>query len=425
MRGMGTTSLGVGADERRQARNTVLACYLGWTLDAFDYFVLIFTLDDIARAYGTPLGHITWAIWATLFFRPVGAFLFGRLADRFGRKTALMGAILSYSLIELVSAAAPTAATFIALRAVFGVALGGEWGVGASLTMESIPPSWRGPVSGLLQTGYPTGYLLAAVLFLAEPLIGWRGMFVVGALPALLTLFVWRGVRESPDWLRQRAQLRDNPTRVSFAAVIRQNIGRTVFAVALMTAFNFFSHGSQDLYPKVLLGGTLHFRPPTITAITVLYNLGAMAGGVCFGILSQRIGRRLAMAIAALLALPLLPLFAFSTTPLRIGIGSTLMQFCIQGAWGVVPAYLNELSPAAIRATFPGLTYQLGNLVASPNANLQLFLAHRVGGLPTAIALVLGTVAAVIACLSVFGPETARDAELAAAEDRTRPVEAD
>ena len=422
---MGTTSPLGGVEARRQALNTVLACYGGWTLDAFDYFVLIFTLDDVARAFGTSLGHVSLAIWATLFFRPVGAFLFGRLADRFGRKTVLMGAILSYSAVELASAAAPTAASFIALRALFGVALGGEWGVGASLTMESVPPSWRGPVSGLLQTGYPTGYLLAAILFLAEPLIGWRGMFAVGALPALLTLFVWRGVRESPDWLRQRAQARDNPTRVSFVAVIRQHAGRTVFAIALMTAFNFFSHGSQDLYPKVLLGNTLHFQPATITSITVLYNLGAMAGGLCFGVLSQRIGRRLAMAIAALLALPLLPLFAFSTTPLRIGIGSVLMQFCVQGAWGVVPAYLNELSPAAIRATFPGLTYQLGNLVASPNANVQLFLAHRFGGLPVAIALVLGTVAVAIACLTVFGPDTARDADLAAGEERARLVEAD
>ncbi len=390
---------------------TVLACYAGWTLDAFDYFIVVFVIDNVARAFHATVDVALTALWLTLAFRPVGAYLFGRLADRYGRKPILMAVILFYSLVELCSAAAPSIFAFLALRALFGVALGGEWGIGAALTMETIPRSWRGPVSGLLQTGYPTGYLLASLLFLALPSIGWRGMFVVGALPALLVLFIWRAVDESPDWLAQRALARSRPAEAaptaSLPTVLRQNAGLTVFAIALMACFNFFSHGSQDIYPKLFLHNELHFTPGTVTTIVVLYNLGAMAGGLFFGALSDRIGRRRAIAIAAILALPLLPLWAYSTTPLRVGIGAVLIQFCIQGAWGIVPAYLNELSPAAIRATFPGLVYQLGNLIASPNANLQKSIAHATGGsLALPLALVVGTVGVLIAILATLGPDS-------------------
>ena len=389
---------------------TVLACYLGWMLDAFDYFIVVFVIDNVASSFHTSLEISATALWLTLGFRPVGALIFGRLADRYGRKPVLMGVILFYSLVELASAASPSITVFLLLRALFGVALGGEWGVGAALTMESIPARWRGPVSGLLQTGYPTGYLLASLLFLALPAIGWRGMFVVGALPALLIAFIWTRVDESPDWLAQRALARSAAAApgASLWTVLRQNAGLALFAIALMACFNFFSHGSQDLYPKIFLKRELGFHAGTVATIVVLYNLGAMAGGLFFGWLSERIGRRRAMAIAALLALPLLPLWAYSTTPLRIGIGAVLMQFCVQGAWGVVPAYLNELSPAAIRATFPGLTYQLGNLIASPNGNLQLLLAHHTGGsLALPLALVVGTVAVLIAVLATLGPNSA------------------
>ncbi len=390
---------------------TVLACYLGWTLDAFDYFIVVFVIDDVARAFHTSVDVSVTALWLTLCCRPIGALLFGRLADRYGRKPILIAVILLYSFAELISAAAPTIGVFLALRALFGVALGGEWGVGAALTMETIPRHWRGPVSGLLQTGYPTGYLLASLLFLALPELGWRGMFVVGAMPAILVLFVWRRVEESPDWLARRAlagtQGANATPTAPLGRVLRQNVGLVVFGVALMACFNFFSHGSQDLYPKIFLRNELHFPAHTVALVVILYNLGAMAGGLFFGTLSERIGRRRAIAIAALLALPLLPLWAFSTTPLRIGIGAVLIQFCIQGAWGMVPAYLNELSPAAIRATFPGLVYQLGNLIASPNASLQVALSHRLGdSLAWPLALVVGTVAVLIAVLATFGPDS-------------------
>ena len=362
-------------------------------------------IDDVARAFHTTLTAASSAFFLTLAFRPVGAFLFGRAADRFGRKPVLMAAIGCYSAVELASAAAPSFAAFLVLRALFGVALGGEWGVGAALTMESVPARWRGPVSGLLQAGYPSGYLLASLVFLLEPWLGWRGMFALGVFPALLIPVIHFAVPESPEWLAARGAARAGAP--SFLGVLRRHAGLVLFAVVLMAAFNFFSHGSQDLYPKVFLARQLHFPHATITTIVVIYNLGAIAGGLFFATLSQRIGRRRAIAIAALLALPMIPLFAFSTTPLRIALGATTMQFAIQGAWGVVPAYLNELSPPAIRATFPGLTYQLGNLVASPNGPMQLAMAQGWfgGSLAFPLAIVVGTVGVVIAALALLGPE--------------------
>ena len=391
---------------KRSAAVTALCCYGGWTLDAFDFFIMAFVVDDVAHAFHTTIPAAASAFFLTLAFRPVGAFLFGRAADRYGRKPALMAAIGCYSVVELLSAFAPSLTAFLVLRAMFGVALGGEWGVGAALTMESVPARWRGTVSGLLQAGYPSGYLLASLVFLLEPSLGWRGLFALGVLPALLIPVIALAVPESPEWLATRGNARAAGAP-NFGNVLLRHGRLAIFAIVLMAAFNFFSHGSQDLYPKVFLARQLHFSHTTITTVVVIYNLGAIAGGLFFATLSQRIGRRRAIAIAALLALPMIPLFAFSTTPLRIAIGATCMQFAVQGAWGVVPAYLNELSPAEIRATFPGLTYQLGNLIASPNGSLQLAMANGWfgGHLPFPLAIVVGTVALVIAVLALSGPE--------------------
>ena len=321
-----------GAGKQARGTATVLCCYSGWTLDAFDYFIVAFVVDDVAKTFHASVAAAATAFFLTLAFRPVGAYLFGRAADRYGRKPALMAAIGCYSLVELASAVAPSLTVFLLLRALFGVALGGEWGVGAALTMESIPPRWRGFVSGVLQTGYPSGYLLASLVFLAEPMLGWRGMFALGVLPALLIPVIWMFVPESPEWLARHDGGRSTGA-VPFFSLLRQNAKLAIFAIVLMAGFNFLSHGSQDLYPKLFLAKQLHFPHATVTTIVVLYNLGAIAGGLFFATLSQRIGRRRAIAIAAVLALPLLPLFAFSTTPLRIAIGATLMQFMAPGAW--------------------------------------------------------------------------------------------
>jgi SHS family lactate transporter-like MFS transporter len=398
----------------------VAACYLGWTLDAFDFFILIFVLRNVAASFDTGVEPITWAIFLTLLLRVVGALIFGRLADRFGRRPTLMANVLIYSALEFASGFAPTLTVFLILRGLYGIAMGGEWGVGASLTMESIPAHWRGRVSGLLQAGYPSGYLLASILNYFEPVLTWRGMFVVGALPALLVFYIRRNVPESPDWKARGPQER----RVSVGAAISRNLPLTVYAVILMTAFNFFSHGTQDLYPSVVLGGQHKFSTSTVSTIAVVYNIGAMLGGIFFGTLSQRIGRRLAIGIASLLSLAAIPLWAFGATPVSIGFGAFLMQFFVQGAWGVIPVYLNELSPAAIRGTFPGVVYQLGNFIASGNARIQAGIGVSMGhDYGWALAGVAGLAAIVIAVLVAFGRE-ARDVRMgpaAAAEPAAVP----
>jgi SHS family lactate transporter-like MFS transporter len=386
---------------KQHQHHVVAACYLGWTLDAFDFFIMVFVFGDVAKEFGISVHALTFAVTLTLAMRAAGAFLFGRLADRFGRRPALMASILGFSLLGFCTGLAPNATVFFIVRALFGLAMGGEWGVGASLTMESIPASWRGPVSGLLQAGYPSGYLLASLLYLAHDTLGWRGMFMAGAVPALLVLYIRSAVPESPDW----AERAPAAVRESLVSVIRRNLGLTIYAACLMACFNFFSHGTQDIFPRYLQAQH-HITGATLTKIVVIYNIGAMIGGISFGSLSQRLGRRWAIGLAAALALPVLPLWAFTSSPVLIGLGAFLMQICVQGAWGVVPVHLNELSPPAIRGTFPGLTYQLGNFLAALNLPLQTGIADSMGGdYRWALVGVAGAAGVAIILLMVFGPE--------------------
>lgn len=386
----------------KQQRSVALASYLGWTLDAFDFFLMVFVLKDIAKAFGAEITSVTVAITLTLALRPVGALIFGRLADRFGRRPVLMANIVLFSLLDLASGFATSLTMLLVMRSLFGVAMGGEWGVGSALTMESIPPKSRGIMSGILQAGYPSGYLLASIVFgLLHDSIGWRGMFMIGVLPALLVLFIRRNVPESPAWERGRSA----GARPSIFSVLAREWKLAVYMIVLMTAFNFFSHGTQDMYPTFLL--VQHkFSTHTVSAIAITYNIGAIIGGIVFGSLSEKIGRRKAIAIAALIALPVLPLWAFASGSIALAIGAFLMQISVQGAWGVIPAHLNEMSPPEVRATFPGLVYQLGNLLASANATIQAGIAHRNGdNYGMAMALVAGSVAVVIAILINFGKE--------------------
>ncbi|WP_420963451.1 MFS transporter [Brucella sp. IR073] len=386
-----------------QQRNAVIASFLGWMLDAFDFFILVFVLKYIAEEFGTDVTSVTIAITLTLAMRPIGALLFGYLAERFGRRPILMINVLAYALLEFLSGFAPSLTALIVLRALFGIAMGGEWGVGAALTMETIPPKLRGLISGLLQAGYPAGYLIASlVFFLLFPIIGWRGMFMLGALPALLVLYIRSYVEESPVFL---ARKREKLSIGRIWTILRQHAGLAIYAVLLMTAFNFFSHGTQDLYPT-FLEVQKKLSTDTVGTIAIIYNIGAILGGITFGIFSERIGRRRAMVIAALLALPVIPLWVYSSTPALLAAGAFLMQFAVQGAWGVVPAHLNELSPDELRSTFPGLTYQLGNLIASANATFQAGLAEHYGNdYAFALAAVIAVVAVLVALLAGFGTE--------------------
>jgi SHS family lactate transporter-like MFS transporter len=387
----------------KKQRNVVIAAYLGWTLDAFDFFLMVFMFKDIAADLHSSMQVVSTAVLLTLGMRPVGAFLFGRLADRFGRKPTLTWNILAYSLLEMASGFAPTMTTLLLVRALFGVAMGGEWGIGSALTMETIPAASRGAVSGLLQTGYPSGYFLASLaVYLFYDRLGWRWMFVLGVLPAVLVFFIRRGIEESPSWLEQRAQ----PRILDPAPTQRErHVKLALYAVVLMTAFNFLSHGSQDAYPT-FLKVQHHFDTRLTSLLTAIANVGAICGGLLFGSLSERIGRRRAIMIAALLALPALPFWAYGSTPLILGLGAFLIQLAIQGAWGVVPVHLNELSPPAIRGTFPGFVYQLGNLLAAVNLNVQVAIAesHR-NDYGLALAIVVACSAIAITLLAAFGPE--------------------
>ncbi len=376
-------------------KNVTIAAYLGWTLDAFDFFLMVFVLKDIAAEFNTGIPEVALAITLTLVMRPLGAFIFGRLADKFGRRPTLMANIAIYSVLELLSGFSTNLTMLIVLRALFGIAMGGEWGVGSALTMETVPPRARGIVSGILQSGYPSGYLLASVVFgLFYPYVGWRGMFFIGVLPALLVVYVRRHVPESPAWKAMEKQ-----PRPSFLKTIGQNWKLSIYAILLMTCFNFASHGTQDMYPTFLREQHL-FDTRIVSLLTITCSIGAIVGGLFFGIWSEKVGRRRAILTAALLALPVLPLWAFSTTPLMLAVGAFLMQFAVQGAWGVVPAHLNEISPNGIRATFPGLVYQFGNLLAAVNAPLQASLALGwQGDYASAMAIVVGIVVIALSLL--------------------------
>jgi SHS family lactate transporter-like MFS transporter len=360
-------------------RNTFIACFLGWSLDAFDFFILTFCISAIATQFQTKVSAVAEAIFITLVFRPVGAFLFGTMADRFGRRLTLMIDIVAYSIFELSSAFAPSLKVFLITRALFGIAMGGEWGVGAALAFETLPAEGRGFFSGLLQAGYSAGYLMAALVFgTAFHYVGWRGMFVIGALPAFLVIYIRTKVEESPAWARGREA---GKTESKAGIGILPYLGTFAFLVVLMFAFTSYSHGTQDLYPTFLTKDH-NFAPQTVGFIAIVANVGAILGGILFGGWSEKIGRRKSIVIAALLTIPVIPLWAYSHTVPMLALGGFLMQFMVQGAWGVVPAHLNELSPPAVRGTFPGLAYQLGNFLSSRNAVIQAKLAEqRYGGI--------------------------------------------
>ncbi len=529
----------------REQRAAFTASLLGWTLDAFDFFILVFVVKSVADDFRVQVSAVSLGIALTLILRPVGAVVFGWLADRFGRRPVLMADVLLFAGFELASGFAPNLVTLLVLRALFGFAMGGEWGIGASLALESIPAKSRGIVSGVLQEGYALGYLLAALVNLFADRLGWRGMFMIGALPALLVLYIRVNVKESPAFEAVRASAKAARARrratpqlpqavapgaaacqalsllgglVAIAAwpsatppygvfvlllpaavmaylgkpkagpearthlvyvlttfwlavaaavvfglvlfstskplhglgvpvdavgrtgivllalwfLVRGGLGlraaltgralspvdassfsgsllsawpRLLYAAVLMTAFNLFSHGTQDLYPT-FLKVQHHFAPALVSTLTVVANLGAIVGGILFGALSERIGRRRAIVLAALLALPVIPLWAYGATPLLLGLGAFLIQISVQGAWGVVPVHLNELSPDAARGTFPGFAYQLGNLIASGNAVIQAgFAESRHDDYAAALALTAGGVAVALAVLAWFGPE--------------------
>jgi MFS transporter, SHS family, lactate transporter len=398
-------------------RHAFFAALLGWTMDAFDFFILIFCVSAIAKDFRVGIPAVAQAIFLTLAFRPVGALLFGAMAERFGRRPTLMVNIACFSVLELACAFAPSLHVLLVLRALFGIAMGGEWGVGAALAMESLPKEGRGFFSGMLQEGYALGYLLAAAAYAGlYHFIGWRGMFVVGTLPAILVAYIGFKVGESPVWVEGRAKHEARRaagvSQPSFGQNLRQYGMTFLFLILLMTGFNAFSHGTQDLYPT-FLQHDLHLSSEVTGSIAIVYMVGAICGGIFFGGLSERFGRKRAIICAVLLSIPIIPLFSLSHSLWLLVPGAFLTQFMVQGAWGVVPAYLSELSPPPVRATFPGLAYQLGNLITSRNSVLQADAAVRFGGFGKVLAFTVLIVAAYLVLVTSLGKES-KGADLAA-----------
>jgi MFS transporter, SHS family, lactate transporter len=385
-------------------KKTFLACFLGWSLDAFDFFILILCVNALAAQFQQKVSAISEAIFWTLAMRPVGAFLFGMMADRFGRRPTLMLNVITYSIFELASAFAPSLKVFLITRALFGIGMGGEWGVGAAFAFETLPAEGRGFFSGLLQEGYVVGYLVAALVYgTLFPIFGWRGMFVMGAIPSVFVILLLMKVEESPAW-RQGAAVRSAESRLG--RDIALHAGLFAFLVLLMFSFNSFSHGTQDLYPT-FLERNMKFGTHSTATIVIIYNLGALLGGILFGSWSERIGRRRAIVVAALLATLMIPLWAYGHSFGVLALGGFLMQFMVQGAWGVIPAHLNELSPASVRGTLPGFAYQLGNLLSSRNAVIQAKMVEtRFGGqYPPVLAWTVLVIASLVAIVTWSGRE--------------------
>ncbi|MGA9420076.1 MAG: MFS transporter [Candidatus Cybelea sp.] len=386
------------------AWRTFIASFLGWTLDAFDFLILTFVISRIATTFNRSIAEVAFAITLTLACRPIGALLFGWLGDRYGRRIPLMIDVAFYSIVALLTAFAPNFTVFLVLRALFGVAMGGEWGLGAALTMEMLPPERRGLFSGLLQSGYMVGYLLAALAFFAVFTFthwDWRGLFAIGALPALLILYIRTSVPESPAWLAGRAQRISAPGNFLLKSFVA-HWPLFIYAIVFMAALNALSHGTQDLY-ATFLQKQHGFSAGTTSLISIVAAVGAIAGSIIFGTFSQRFGRRFSVMLCAVLAFCTLPLWAFSTAAVLLAAGAFIMQFFVQGIWGVIPAHLNELSPPNVRGTFPGFTYQLGNLLVAGTVQIEAAIAQRLpplssgqvnfgGAMAIVIAIVIGSV---------------------------------
>lgn len=374
------------------------AGFLGWTFDAFDFFVLALVLPDVAKDFGRSIPALALTTTATLATRPIGAFIFGLLADRYGRRPILIANIAFYSVMEVLSGLSPNYSIFLFTRLLYGIGMGGNWGVGASLVLESVPAKWRGVASGLLQQGYAVGYLLAAgALVTIFPRWGWRAMFFVGVIPALITVLICTRVQESEAWHQARTDWS------TYRGAIFGNMRLFLYLVLLMAMMNCISHGTQDMYPTYLQK-QLHYSVGATSGVTAISMLGAIVGGLIIGYISDRWGRKRSMIAAALLAVCVIPLWVFAPNQALVMVGAFLMQFMVQGAWGVIPAHINELSPPQVRGFFPGFAYQLGVLIASSIAYAEALLgehftyAQAMGGLAAGVFIVGSIVIS-------FGPE--------------------
>lgn len=380
----------------------VIAGFSGWLLDAFDFFLVTFCLTAMAREFHKTDAQIALVITMTLLFRPVGGFVFGILADRYGRRIPLMINMSAFTIAGVLTGLSPNYTTLLVVRALFGMVMGGTWGVGASLAMEGAPANRRGLLSGLLQEGYAAGNVLAAVLyFFFFDLLGWRLLFILSSLPAVpLVLYILFFVKESTVW-QQRAKI-----KLGWGEQHREILSHWrlfLYLLVFMTAMMFASHGTQDMYPT-FLQREWHMSPSRRATITAISGIGAIVGGLAFGYFSDKKGRRRAIITAFILGAAIIPLWAYAPNQAVLIVGAFLMQFMVQGAWGVIPAHLSELSPDSVRALLPGLAYQSAGIIASTVVYIEAIYAQRTS-YATAMALTAISVFVVAAFMAWIGRE--------------------
>jgi SHS family lactate transporter-like MFS transporter len=386
-------------------RFAVASGILGWILDAFDFFVVVFLLNELMARYSVSKVAIVATIGLTLAMRPIGALFFGVIADKYGRKGPLIACVAYFSTVTVLSGLAPTYTLFLICRCLYGIGMGGYWGIGASYAMESAPREKRGFLSGMMQAGYPFGYLLAAIFIqIIPPHFGWHTMFFVGSVLALVIIILTVIAPESDAWRQTRMPSLGHIFRALF-----QHLGTFGYLLLLMAVMTCLSHGTQDLYPDFLkslsfMSKASVFGMKAAFGIPVVYNIGAIIGALCVGQLSETVGRRKAIMLALGLSLLSIPAWAFGGSVLTLVIGAFAMQTGVQGAFGVIPAHLNELSPDAIRGLFPGFVYQLGVFVASPVLNVQTALKHHLG-YPWALTSFELCVIGSLLLIFGFGPE--------------------
>ncbi|KAI9739140.1 MAG: hypothetical protein M1834_007353 [Cirrosporium novae-zelandiae] len=398
-----------------------LVAFFAWTWDAFDFFTVSLTVEDLAESFNRSNTDITWGITLVLMFRSVGSTIFGIAADRWGRKWPFIVNNVLFIILELATGFCNDYSSFLAVRALFGIAMGGLYGNAAATALEDCPDAARGIISGMLQQGYAFGYLLATAF--ARGLVnttshGWKPLFWFGAGPPAL-IIVFRLCLPETKAYQDRELVRKQRGNIAKTFMVEGKVALKkhwmllIYLVLLMAGFNFMSHGSQDLYPT-MLKSQYSFSANAITVTQVVANLGAMTGGTVIGYCSQIFGRRLSILVMCVIGGALLYSYTFVSTHAIIA-AAFFEQFCVQGAWGVIPIHLMELSPGSFRTFVVGTSYQLGNLVSSASSTIESSIGERFP-LPyngeseryqygKVICIFMGCVYAYVIILTICGPE--------------------
>jgi putative sialic acid transporter len=381
--------------------------FFAWTADAFDFHALSIQTTKLAKWYHTTNTEITTAITLTLLLRSVGAAVFGLLGDRFGRKWPMVANMIILGVLQIATIYSATFQQFLAVRSLFGLFMGGVYGNAVAMALENCPTEARGLMSGIMQQGYSFGYVLAACanLGVGNATETWKTVFWVAAGLSIAAGLLRCCFPESKQFIEHKKtgqQVTASDFWKETKSMLAQEWRMVIYCIILMTWFNYYSHTSQDSYTTFMTDQKeLAGLGPTRASIWM--KTGACVGGTIIGYLSQWIGRRRAIVGAAFISACLIPAWILPTSETSLSVSGFAIQFFVQGAWGVIPIHLNELSPPAYRSSFPGITYQIGNMISSPSAQIvnaiaeSNFVANGSGELVSAYGPTMGIATAIIA----------------------------